>query len=145
MDKRKRDDRRCILWCINRQRGSIFIDYLLTLSIALILLPILVASLCVLSYTLKMNPKVQDMIATHQFQRVLLISYDITILEDSLYFNYQNREMKASLVNQNLIIQPGTQVIYPKIEDVSFYKEDGVIYVAFERNAKNYEIALCHE
>lgn len=145
MDKRKRDDRRCILWCINRQTGSLLIDYLLTLSIALTLLPILVVSLFVLSYTLKINPKVQDMIATYQFQRMLLISYDMTILEDSLYFNYQNREMKASVVNQNLIIQPGTQVIYPKIENVSFYKEDGVIYVAFERNAKKYEIALCHE
>lgn len=70
---------------------------------------------------------------------MLLISYDKYIEDGCLYFDYQNETRKLSLVNGNLIIQPGTQFVYTDIDEASFYMIDNAIFLSYVRGSETYE------
>lgn len=123
--------------------GSILLDYLVAITIVLMLLPIVVSVCVCLKQGLQNSSIAQDTIATYQFRRMLLLAYDVSIEEDVLYFTYQNKQMQASEVNGNLIIQPGTQMVYPHVEDACFVEEEGVFYVQYHRGNQAYEVVLC--
>lgn len=124
------------------QRGSVLVEYLLTLMIVLLLMPITVMSISVISKGLYNQEEIQDSIASYQLRRMLLLSYDTYIEEGCLYFNYQNETRKLSLVNGNLIIQPGTQFVYTDIDEASFYMNDNTIILSYVRGNKTYEKAI---
>ncbi len=124
------------------QRGTILVDFLLTLLISVSLLPIVLCCISVLSKGLIRNYQLQDMIATNQLRRILAISYNLNIEEHTLYFQYQKKEMHLEMVNDNIIIQPGTQIIYTNVDSCEFVLEDDVISICYERNGKKYEEAI---
>ncbi len=123
-------------------RGTVLVDFLLTLLIAVSLLPIVLSCISVLSKGLIRNFQIQDMIATNQLRRILSISYDLKIEDQTLYFQYQKKEMHLGLVNDNIIIQPGTQIIYTNVDSCEFECEDDVILICYERNGEKYEEAI---
>lgn len=123
-------------------RGTILVDFLLTLFITVSLLPIILSSIAVLSKGIVRNFQIQDMIATNQLRRVLAISYDLKIEDQTLYFQYQKKEMHLGLVNENIIIQPGTQIIYTNVDSCEFKCDDDVIIICYERNGNKYEEAI---
>ena len=51
-------------------RGTILVDFLLTLFITVSLLPIILSSIAVLSKGIVRNFQIQDMIATNQLRRI---------------------------------------------------------------------------
>lgn len=126
----------------NRRRGSILAEYILTLMIILMLIPITLISLSVISLGLKKDQVIQDVIADHQIRRILSLSYDAYIENDTLHFNYQNKERTLSLVNGNLILQPGTEIMYVNVDIASFYQENNTIFLFYTRGEKMYEKAL---
>lgn len=127
---------------IFRRTGSILMDYLLTLFITSLMIPVVLSSLLLLTNYLKENPYLQDEIASYQLRRILSLSYDPYIEENSLYFTYRQSKMNLSFVNGNLIIQPGTQIMYLNIDSCDFFEENGVIWVLYERNGKEIEQAI---
>ncbi len=127
------------------QRGTILVDFLLTLLISVSLLPIVLCCISVLSKGLIRNYQLQDMIATNQLRRILAISYNLNIEEHTLYFQYQKKEMHLEMVNDNIIIQPGTQIIYTNVDSCEFVLEDDVISICYERNGKKYEEAIAKQ
>lgn len=126
-------------------RGTILVDFLLTLLISVSLLPIVLCCISVLSKGLIRNYQLQDMIATNQLRRILAISYNLNIEEHTLYFQYQKKEMHLEMVNDNIIIQPGTQIIYTNVDSCDFVLEDDVISICYERNGKKYEEAIAKQ
>ncbi len=126
-------------------RGTILVDFLLTLLISVSLLPIVLCCISVLSKGLIRNYQLQDMIATNQLRRILAISYNLNIEEHTLYFQYQKKEMHLEMVNDNIIIQPGTQIIYTNVDSCEFVLEDDVISICYERNGKKYEEAIAKQ
>lgn len=127
------------------QRGTILVDFLLTLLISVSLLPIVLCCISVLSKGLIRNYQLQDMIATNQLRRILAISYNLNIEEHTLYFQYQKKEMHLEMVNDNIIIQPGTQIIYTNVDSCDFVLEDDMISICYERNGKKYEEAIAKQ
>lgn len=125
-----------------KRNGSVLIDYLLTLFITSLMIPVVLSSLLLLTNYLKDNPYLQDEIASYQLRRILSLSYDPYIEENSLYFTYRQSQMHLSFVNGNLIVQPGTQIMFLHIDSCEFYEEDGVILIKYERNGKEISQAL---
>lgn len=122
----------------------ILIDLLMTIMITLMLIPIVIVSLSVLMSTLHFEENVQDMIASYQLRRILLLAYDKEISDQTLSFTCQNAEMRLSQVNENIIIQPGTQIIYANVENTEIYQVGNVIYLAYERYGKKYAEAIAN-
>lgn len=82
---------------------------------------------------------VNNELALMDLRRVLLISYDIEVNEHELNFLYHNDNYSLSLINEKLILQPGTQIYLNDIDDVSFYTKSGSIYLAYSSKGKEYE------
>ena len=53
--------------------------------------------------------------------------------------------MRLRLVNQNLIIQPGTQMFLMDIESAMFYLENDSVILRYVRDNHEYEVFLCKQ
>ena len=53
--------------------------------------------------------------------------------------------MRLRLVNQNLIIQLGTQIFLMNIENAMFYLEKDSVILRYVRDNQEYEVFLCKQ
>ena len=127
---------------MRNNRGTVLIDYLLTLLIVVMMIPVIILSISIISHALKQPYCLQDLVATYQLRRILVLSYSPHIEEDALYFTYKKKEMKLSLINENIILTPGTQIFYIDVDTCLFYEENHVIYVQYEREEDAYTEAI---
>lgn len=128
---------------MRRRSGSIFIsDLILSVMIVILLLPATVISVAVIHDAMRFNEEVQDEIALIQLRHILLISYELETDGSCLYYEYQGKEYRLHQVNDNLIIQPGTQIILAGIDDCGFVTENRCIILNYERKGKAYRAAV---
>ena len=83
--------------------------------------------------------EIDDEIALFQLRECLLISYDLHYSPERLDFRYEGSPFRLSLVNDKLILQPGTQIYLDGIESLSFDRRGEMIYVVYQRSGKEYE------
>lgn len=86
--------------------------------------------------------EVSDELALAELRELLLITYDMDVSYDSLNFIYQNKNYSLSMVNNKLLLQPGTQIYLNDIDDLHFEIRGNAIYVMYQRKNKNYERAI---
>ena len=123
----------------HRQSGYVMQDFLLSLLIVVVMVQITTSAIRLLPSFSSVSQSVQDEIAIAQLQKILIISDDFNVEEETLYFTNQGREMKLRKVNGNVIIQPGTQIILADVDYVVL-KDDGCrIYCIWQRDEKSYE------
>lgn len=106
--------------------------------------------MCMLSFKYIANiefdyNKINDEIALCQLRENLLISYDMRVSSDSLNFIYKNKNYSLSLVNNKLILQPGTQIYLYDVDDLSFDIKNNCIYVSYSRGDKDYERVIASQ
>lgn len=122
-----------------RRNGFLMPDFLMTMLITVIMAQIVVSSLVLLLHSVSFDQEVQDEIAIAQLRRILIISTDFKTTADTLYFTNQGREMKLRVVNDNLIIQPGTQIMLVDVDGVTFMEQGHTIVCHYERNGAQHE------
>lgn len=89
--------------------------------------------------------EINDEICLSQLREQLLIAYDMRIYNNELVFTYKNKGFRLCLVNNKLILQPGTQIYLNDIDNLFFETKNGCIYVCYRRKNKNYERVICKE
>jgi len=94
---------------------------------------------------LKDRTPLQDQIALVQLRHYLAVAYDIELQPTMISFQRQHEEMRLRLVNQNLIIQPGTQIFLMNIESAMFYLENDSVILRYVRENQEYEVFLCKQ
>jgi hypothetical protein len=94
---------------------------------------------------LKDRTPLQDQIALVQLRHYLAVAYDIELQPTMISFQRQHEEMRLRLVNQNLIIQPGTQIFLMDIESAMFYLENDSVILRYVRENQEYEVFLCKQ
>lgn len=125
------------------RRGSIFLtDLLLSILIAILLVPATVISVAVIHDSLRFNEEIQDETGLVQLRQILMISYDIHCDSNTVFFEYQGRDCRLSQVNSHLIIQPGTQIILADIDTCMFEQEGNALILHYERNGQTYRAAI---
>ena len=87
----------------------------------------------------------QDQIALVQLRHYLAVAYDIELQPTMISFQRQHEEMRLRLVNQNLIIQPGTQIFLIDIESAMFHLENDSVILRYVRENQEYEVFLCKQ
>ena len=133
-------------YCRRGNRGIILTEYLLCLYIFILFITIISSSLvCVDKLINRKDSTISDELSLMQLRRVLLLSYDIEVSEDALTFNYQDRDFILNKVNNNLIIQPGTQIVLMDIEDLFFINDGNNIYISYVKKEEQYERLLCKQ
>lgn len=130
---------------MSNRKGFALIEVLVAVLTVCICIPIMVSVISLMRTSLKDRTSLQDQIALVQLRRYLAVSYDIELLPSSLTFQRQHEEMRLSVVNQNLIVQPGTQMFLMDIEAALFYLEGDSVMLRYVRDNQEYEVFLCKQ
>lgn len=118
---------------------------LLGLLITITLLPICISAFRFSSDLTFNYDEINDEIALMQLREILLITYDMNMDANQLSFRYKNKDFTLRLVNNKLLLQPGTQIFINDIDYLRFENKNSCIYVIYERDNKEYERILCCE
>ena len=130
---------------MSKRKGFALVEVLVAILTVCICIPILVSVISLMHTSLKDRTSLQDQIALIQLRRYLAVAYDVELLPSSLTFQRQQEEMRLSVVNQNLIVQPGTQIFLIDIETALFYLEGDSVMLRYVRNQQEYEVYLCKQ
>ena len=130
---------------MSNRKGFALIEVLVAVLTVCICIPIMVSVISLMRTSLKDRTSLQDQIALVQLRRYLAVAYDIELLPSSLIFQRQHEEMRLSVVNQNLIVQPGTQMFLMDIEAALFYLEGDSVMLRYIRDNQEYEVFLCKQ
>lgn len=130
---------------MSNRKGFALAEVLVAILTVCICIPIMVSVISLMRTSLKDRTSLQDQIALVQLRRYLAVAYDIELLPSSLTFQRQNEEMRLSVVNQNLIVQPGTQMFLMDIEAALFYLEGDSVMLRYVRDNQEYEVFLCKQ
>ncbi len=130
---------------MSNRKGFALIEVLVAVLTVCICIPIMVSVISLMRTSLKDRTSLQDQIALVQLRRYLAVAYDIELLPSSLTFQRQHEEMRLSVVNQNLIVQPGTQMFLMDIEAALFYLEGDSVMLRYIRDNQEYEVFLCKQ
>ena len=130
---------------MSKRRGFALIEFLICILTVCICIPITVQVLSIVRSVLKDKTPLQDQIALVQLRHYLAVAYDIKLEPTTISFQRQQEEMRLRLVNQNLIIQPGTQIFLMNIENAMFYLEKDSVILRYVRDNQEYEVFLCKQ
>ena len=130
---------------MSNRKGFALAEVLVAILTVCICIPILVSVISLMRTSLKDRTSLQDQIALVQLRRYLAVAYDVELLPSSLTFQRQHEEMRLSVVNQNLIVQPGTQMFLMDIEAALFYLEGDSVMLRYVRDNQEYEVFLCKQ
>lgn len=130
---------------MSNRKGFALVEVLVAVLTVCICIPIMVSVISLMRTSLKDRTSLQDQIALVQLRRYLAVAYDIELLPSSLTFQRQHEEMRLSVVNQNLIVQPGTQMFLMDIEAALFYLEGDSVMLRYVRDNQEYEVFLCKQ
>ena len=130
---------------MSNRKGFALVEVLVAILTVCICIPIIVSVISLMRTSLKDRAFLQDQIALIQLRRYLAVAYEIELLPSSLTFQRQHEEMRLRLVNQNLIIQPGTQMFLMDIESAMFYLENDSVILRYVRDNHEYEVFLCKQ
>ena len=130
---------------MSKRNGFALVEVLVAILTVCICIPILVSVISLMHTSLKDRTSLQDQIALIQLRRYLAVAYDVELLPSSLTFQRQQEEMRLSVVNQNLIVQPGTQIFLMDSETALFYLEGDSVMLRYVRDQQEYEVYLCKQ
>lgn len=117
---------------------------LLALYIVLIMLPLtLTAYRFVANVTFDYN-EINDEIALNQLRNDLLFIYDLDYSYGELRFLYKDRNCSLKMINNKLILTPGTQIYLYDVDNLYFDVINDCVYVNYERENKEYKRVLCY-
>ncbi len=123
----------------NRKRGFILLRTLISLVITFTMIIILLNSLKVLSNYDNESINLQEEISSIQLIRLLSMSYDLKVSHNEIYFNLEENNWNIKYLNNNVILQPGTQTYFFNVDDVYFNIESNLVYINYSRNDKQYK------
>ena len=106
--------------------------------IAVLMVPLCMACIAPLGGVLSFNEEIQDEVSALQLRRVLLLSYDLEVHDSWISFTYQERVMELSKGANHVILSPGTQIYFVNVDSCEFSEEDGLLWINYERDGKEY-------
>lgn len=110
------------------------VEFLIGLILSFLVLSLLVSSFKLVEVNLY-NQSSQDLISSLQLHQILNVATNIDVAADEINFDYLDESRRLHLVNNKIILKPGTVIYYLKVMEVNFYEEDEKIYVKLIRKS----------
>ena len=127
---------------VRRRRGTLTAEALAALFAVMLCLPVTVTVCGTMARMTSFDAELQDAVGILQAQRLLVGAGSVHTDGQVLYFRTGLKDFRMSLVNDHLIIQPGTQIVLADIDRAGFRTEEGVVILSYTREEKQYEAAL---
>ncbi|MDD4642549.1 MAG: hypothetical protein PHG99_03495 [Erysipelotrichaceae bacterium] len=81
---------------------------------------------------------IQDINGLLQLKQYLNLGSNIEISINEINYDYKDKCFKISLVNDNIIIQPGTNILILNVDSLEFIEEEGYLFIEYQRDNKLY-------
>ena len=81
---------------------------------------------------------IQDLNGLLQLKQNLNLASNIEIASDEITYDYRDQNFTISLVNDNLIIHPGTNILMLDIEELQFIEDEEHLSIEYARNERIY-------
>ena len=118
------------------KKGFLLSEMLLSLIIAVIILPITITSLKLCKEGLKFETCKQDAIAIVQLRKIFTLGNDFIVHPKEIEFNYHQEDVFLKLINKNIVLKPGTQFFFMDLDDVTFFEDSVCIWMNYARKTK---------
>lgn len=125
-----------------RHKGFIALRSLIALTIIMLYLPLIT---CILIYVSDINYRydlLNDELSLLQLRRIMLLSYDIEVENNTISFIYGESGRNLSMINGRLVLTPGYQMFLDKIDGLHFEEREGLIYICYVKDNKEYEALI---
>ena len=80
--------------------------------------------------------RIQDVNGIHQLALSLALATDMEVSSDQITYYYKDESFMISLVNEKLMIQPGTNILLLNIDAIEFFQEDEQVILIYRRDDK---------
>lgn len=80
--------------------------------------------------------RIQDINGIHQLALSLALATDMEFSSDQITYYYKDESFMISLVNEKLMIQPGTNILLLNIDAIEFFQEDEQVILIYRRDDK---------
>lgn len=90
----------------------------------------------------QLRETIQDEIALSQLRHILNVSTNYEVQGHALAFDYHDDRCTLEQINDHLILKPGTQIFFSRIDQASFFEQNACIYIQYERKNNHYERIL---
>ena len=97
------------------KKGFLLSEMLLSLIIAVIILPITITSLKLCKEGLKFETCKQDAIAIVQLRKIFTLGNDFIVHPKEIEFNYHQEDVFLKLINKNIVLKPGILFFISKL------------------------------
>lgn len=129
---------------INSNQGFVLIEVLIALSIMASLMSPTLSILNVLQQSFERNQLVQDQVSINQLRHTLLLSNNIQYFSDHIEFDYHDKDCSLGLLNNKLIMKPGTMIYLIEIDDVLFLKDQNALILQYQRGSNVYQKVIAY-
>jgi len=129
---------------MKKNRGSLLIEALLALCIALILFGLGSALLQVYCKVAFDSATLQNSLGIIQLREHLYLAADIEISDDELTYKIENDSYKLALVNRRVIQQPGTLIFLIDVDELEFILEDEAIIMSFKTDKRQWKEGIVY-
>lgn len=123
-------------------KGFIAIRTLIALAIVMSYLPLMTNILLYVSNIDYRYDLINDELSLAQLRRIMMLSYDVEISNNSISFIYGETNRSLSMINGRLVLSPGYQMFLDKIEGAHFEERDELIYLYYVKDDKEYETVI---
>lgn len=119
-----------------RRRGAITIEFLIALIMSGVFIPIVYLSFRLLFQHDYFNQAAQDEIALYQLRKSLLLVDELSMSQTTLTGKRYDEDVKLTIKNNHLYLQPGTQIFLTAMSEGYFSQEGNQFLLNYVRNNK---------
>ena len=126
------------------RRGSILAEYIISILIVITFIPLLILCIRINLSSLTFQEEAQDEIALAQLKKILNVGSSFEVSSNMIQFDYHDEKYRLYLVNDHLILTPGTQIFLSDIDSINFYLDQSYIYCTYKRKEYSQTRVLTH-
>ena len=126
----------------NHRRGFVLAEYIIALMIVLTFVPLLVICIKLNINALRFHEETQDEIALSQLRKIMNVGSNFQVSSNQIQFDYHEDSYRLYLINNHLILTPGTHIFLSDVNHLSFSYRGSYIYCDYKRKEHTYSRVL---
>lgn len=124
------------------KKGFTLLEMLCSLFCFTLILQLLYFSYVKLYKVKDFSTDIQDIISVNQLIHIFNLSEILTYSESVIHFYYLNEIRMLSLINNKIILSPGTIIYFLNVDSIKFEIEDSLIYLTYTRNNNQRKVII---
>ena len=118
--------------------GYTLLETLIALMISSLIFLSIYQIINMMSYIRLYDQHLQDINGMLQLKQILNLGSNIEISSDQIEYDYNENHFTVNLINDRLIIQPGTNILILDINSVEFIEDDLGLVIIYQREDQTY-------